>query len=310
MTRQWLRVCNLSVGNGSEAMDLSNLRIRFTVNRADRNAPGRAQIIVNNLAASTVKKIQKEYDKVVLQVGYEGSVEKIFQGEIVQKRYGRESPTDTYLAILAKDSQQAFSFAFMSKTLAAGHTMKEQVDECLKALKPYGVTAGQIDDLGTAKMPRGRSMFGMVREQLRSIAASTNTSWSIQDGKLNIIKNNSTLNGDTIVMNSSTGMVGMPVQTMGGIEVRCLLNPKIKVGCRIKIDETSIQQQEQTLNYGSMANNSKIPEIDVDGVYKVLDFVHSGDTRAVEWYTDIVCLAVSGKVVPESLTARGIAVPQ
>lgn len=302
MTRQWIRQCRLLVGDGSDALDLSDLRIRFRVEQAMIQSPGQADIIVTNLSKETANKIQKEYTKVVLDAGYPGNVATIFDGEIVQKRKGRENPTDTYLSILAKEAQKAYSYGVISKTLPAGHTFRDQVDACLEALKPFGIVAGYIADLGAVKMPRGRAMFGMVREQLRAIAATTNTSWRFQGNKLTMVKNTGTLPGSAVVLNSRTGLVGMPVQTMGGIEARCLLNPQIKPGTRIQIDEASIQQQQISLNYSAGAQNEMIPGLDADGIYKVLKVTHSGDTRSNDWYSDLVCLAASGSIIPASLS--------
>lgn len=293
MTRQWLRECNLIVGNGAEATNVSALRCRFTVVQATTQTPGHADIWITNLADATANKIQKEYDRVVLQAGYPGNLATIFEGEIVQKRKGRENPTDTYLNILAKEGQKAYSYAVISKTLAAGHTFRDQVDACLEVMKPFGIVAGFIADLGQAKMPRGRAMFGMVREQLRWICASTDTHWRITGNKLEIIKNAEARPGDAVVLNSRTGLIGMPTQTMGGIEARCLLNPQILPGSLIKIDQASIQTQQISLNYGSQAQNANIPPVDADGLYKVIRRQHHGDTRGTDWYTDIVCLSLS-----------------
>lgn len=305
MTRQWIRQVNLQVGKGGDVIDLSNMRIRFNVVQGDVQTPNHADIIVTNLSAETSNRIQKEYDSVVLQAGYPGNAATIFQGEIVQKRRGRENPTDTYLYIIAKEGQRAYSYATISKTLAAGHTFRDQVDACLKELGKYGITAGYIADLGAAKMPRGKALFGMVKNQLRSICSATGTSWSIQGNQLQIVSNDTYIPGEAIVLNSNTGMVGMPVQTMNGIEVRCLLNPEIKPGRRIKIDEASIQQAAFTTNYQD-AQNYFIPETSSDGIYKVIVVNNSGDTRGNAYYSDIICLSASGKIIPNSLSSRGV----
>lgn len=312
MTRQWMRQCRLTIGNGSDAVIVSGmtdasgklvegLRVRFSLEQQTTQAPEHADIIITNLSDATANKIQKEYDRVVLEVGYPDNLATVFQGEIVQKRKGRENPTDTYLAILAKGGQQAYSYAVVNKTLAAGHTLRDQVDAMLEVMKPYGIVAGYIADLGTAKMPRGRALFGMAKDHLRSICQTAGCSWWINQNKLTIVKNSGYLPGSAIVLNSRTGMVGMPTQTMGGIEVRCLINPEIKPGVRIQIDQSSIQRQAFSANYQAEAQNNYVPEISSDGLYKVLYVKTTGDTRGPDWYMDLICLAVGSKVIPQSL---------
>ncbi|MFG1188718.1 phage protein [Xanthobacter flavus] len=309
MTQQWIRDVRLLVGNGAEALNVSDLRIRFVVQQSTTPAPGQADITITNLSNATANRIQKEYDRIVLQAGYrDGGASTIFMGEIVQKRGpGRENSTDTYFNILAKEGQKGYSNAFISKTLASGHTFRDQVDACLDVLKEYGITAGYIADLGSTKMPRGRAMFGMVREQLRTICASTNATWWVEGTKLNITKNTQALPGDPIVLNSATGMIGMPVQTIDGVEVRCLLNPKIKHGGLIKIDEASIQRAKYVLDTKDsyMADVETLDkQIAADGVYQVLFRTHYGDTRGNEYYTDLICIPAQGGVITKRIAQR------
>lgn len=310
MTRQWIRSCRLLVGDDKEAMDLSELRIQFTVSQGDIQTPNFADIIVTNLSAETVHKVQKEFTKVRLEAGYEdGGPELLFAGTIKQKRSGRENPVDTYLGILAVDGDKAYNFATVNKTLAAGHSFRDHVNATLDAMKPFGITAGYIADLGGFKAPRGRVLFGMARDILRRVGYSTDTSWSIQNGKLQIVKNKETVPGGPVVLNSRTGMIGLPVQTFDGIVVRCLLNPKVKPGTQIKIDQSSIQQQRIDPAMTSEVANTMIPSLADDGLYKALIVNHTGDTRGGPWYTDITCIRADGKgQLPPSITARGISV--
>lgn len=310
MTEQWLRQCNLVVGNGSQATNLSELRVRFVTRQATVQAPGHADITITNPSSATASMIQKEYDKVVLQAGYPGNLATIFEGEIIQKRKGRENPTDTFLHILAKEGQQAYSYAVMSKTLAAGHTFRDQVNACLESMAPYGITAGYIADLGQTKMPRGRAMFGMVREQLRLICQTTGAHWRVTGSKLEIVKNNETRPGSAIVLNARTGLIGMPVQTFDGIEARCLLNPEIKPGSLVQINNASIQMAAISPNYGSGGQNEKLPSTDADGFYKVYEVSHHGDTRGTDWYSDIVCVAAtSAGYIPDRIVSVGPSLP-
>lgn len=307
MTRQWIRECKLTVEGAGSEIDVSEMRLRFRITQDELQRPNVGDFIVTNLSDATADKIQKEGAKVTFSAGYEGESRAIFKGEIIQKRKGRENPVDTYLAILATSGDKAYNFAVVNKTLAAGSTYRDQVDATLEAMKPYGITAGYIADLGTKKMPRGRALFGMARDRLREIALATKTSWSIQDDKLQILENDKTLPGAAIVLNSRTGMIGMPVQTIGGIMVRCLLNPTIRPGSKVQIDQASIQQAQFSPNHTAEAQKAMIPSLATDGFYKVLVVEHHGDTRGNPFYTDIICLRADGQgPIPFGLAARGI----
>ena len=111
----------------------------------------------------------------------------------------------TYLRIIAQSGDQANNEAFISKTLAAGHTFRDQVDAVLEVLKPFGVTAGYIADLGSQTMPGARVLFGAARDVLRDIATSTGSSWWIENDRLQIAKNDKALPGEAFVLNSPPG---------------------------------------------------------------------------------------------------------
>jgi hypothetical protein len=311
MSRQWIRDLRLTVTAGGDAIDVSALRIRFRVRQEDSQKPNNAEILITNPSTATIQKIKKEGQTVSLEAGYEedrGGVRGlIFKGDLIQKRSGRDNPVETYLALLAASGDRAYTYATVSKTLAAGSTFKDQVDVAAESLKKYGIELGYIADLGSQKMPRARTLFGSTRDLLRDIATATDSSWSIQNQKLQIIKNREKMPGNVHVINSRTGMVGLPEQTFDGIMCKMLLNPKIIPGSIIKIDQASVQEQAFSPNYAAEAQNAMIPSIAEDGMYRVLVAEHTGDTRGLPWYTDVVCIRADGQgPLPIGLAGRGI----
>jgi len=321
MSRQYKRSCQVTLEGEGGTIDIianeddvgdpntDSLRVRFHVQHAELGVPQHAEIVIYNLADATEQKIQKEFTKVTLKAGYGGSNEVVFKGELIQKRSYRENPVDTCLALLAKDSDRAHNYATVSKTLPAGSTYKDQVDVCANALKEFGVDPGFIADLGSKRMPKCRVMHGMVRDLLRQIGQATNTAWSIQGGKLQMVKNDGFIPGAPFVLNSTTGLIGRPEQTLDGIIVRCLLNPKIRPGTRLKIDQKSINQAAFSAAYTAEVTNSMIPGLATDGIYKVLFVDEDGDTRGPPWYTTATCIKAAGGTLPIGLAQRGIADP-
>lgn len=290
MTRQWIRNCRLTLGNSSQTIDLSSLRIRFEVQYATVQSPTVADIIITNPSDQTVNLFDKQFRDVTLEAGYDDELSLIFKGQAKYKRAGRETLTDTYLNLICKSGDEAYTKATVSKTLAAGHTFRDQVNVALKSMEAYGVTAGYIADLGSQQMPRAISLFGMAREVLRRVCIATNTSWTIHNGKVNIVRNDGSLPGDVVVLNSRTGMIGRPIQTFEGIEARCLLNPRIGPGTKIKIDERSIEQVKLAPDWSDKETTDYVPPFSADGTYTVAAVRHIGDTRGGPWYTDMICI--------------------
>ena len=112
------------------------------------------------------------------------------------------------------------------------------------------------------------------------------------------------------MLNANTGLIGMPQQTMGaGVNVRCLINPNIKLGGLIRLDQASVYRQalgndqvgpvtgllgESTTDgniYVDGLPGSQLAAINTDGDYIVGSIDYTGDTRGQAWYMDLLCLA-------------------
>jgi hypothetical protein len=273
-----------------DGLDLSKLRIKFKVKRSDTQTPNMAEITVYNLEDQTAQRIQKEFSKVILQAGYEQNFGVIFQGNIKQVIRGRENSTDTFLQIIAGDGDLSYNFAIVNTTIASGAGQAAQINAAVSAMTKTGeTTAGNIGELPPSQLPRGKVMYGMARDYLKQSAESSDKTWSIQDGKVQMVPLSSYLPGEAVQLTSKTGMVGTPQQTNEGINVKCLLNPKIKVGGRIQLNNEDVARLKIDLSQPNSPANIPAP-ITSDGVYYVLVVEMTGDTRGQEWYCDLTTL--------------------
>lgn len=304
------KISLIVASNSGDGIDLSKLRIKFSVKRSDTQTPNTADIRVYNVSAETANAIFSELSpkrgadillitrgQVILQAGYESNYGVIFKGNIKQIIRGRESATDTFIDIIAGDGQNAYNFAVVNKTLAAGATIKDQVDASVQSMNSRGVTAGQIADMPPEQLPRGKVMYGTAKQYLRNAANSNNQSWSIQDEQVTFVSNKSYLPGEAVNVNSKTGMIGTPQQTTEGVNVKCLLNPKISLGGRIFLNNASVELLKVNQAVAGSPANFPAPQ-DADGYYYVLVAEHQGDTRGVEWYTTMICLAIDPTTNP------------
>ena len=287
--RLYLRRCSLVVGGDGQGLEMGDLRVTFQTHHADYETPNSADIRIYNLADETVRRIQKEFTQVVLQAGYAGNFGLIFGGNIRQVRRGRENGVDTYLDILASDGDRAYNFAVVNATLAAGATLQDQVAVASESMSDLGVAEGYIPDLAGQALPRGKAMYGMARQVMRDAADTSGGSWSIQNGALQLVPQQSYLPGEAVLLTAATGLVGQPEQTNEGIKVRALINPRFRVGGRIKIDNASIVQAKIELK-ASYVN--KTPRLDSDGLYRILGVDFTGDTRGNDWYADLICVGL------------------
>lgn len=313
MAEQFGRKFSLIIGQDSgSSLDFSDLRVKFDIKRGDRETPNSALVQIYNLSDNTSKRVKNEFTRMVIQAGYPGNFSIVFDGQIKQVWRGRENPTDTFLNVLAADGDSAYCFAKVIQTLAAGSTYQDQVNLALKAMAPYGVTSGYMASLPNNPLPRGKPIFSLARDVLRSVARATQTVWSIQDGKVIMVPETSYAPYDIPEINSKTGMVGWPVQMINGISFQTLLNPSLKIGGLVHLNNASIQEYQYSLNVNQQADQSRAAldnKIDSDGFYYLMSVNHKGDTRGNEWYSEAICLAADATTVAQAITDKLIVQP-
>lgn len=298
-TRQWKRKASLIVVEGEKGLDLSELRFRFLVQNADTQSPNSVSIRVYNLSDETARSVQKEYSRVVLQAGYaETGFGVIFDGTIKQFRRGREDALTSYLDILAADGDLGFNFGICNQTFAAGTTTSRDRVAALAKSMGLGFQLDQNLASTGGTLPRGKVLFGMARDLMNCEANNQGSTWSIQNGQVQVTTLAGYLPGDAVELNSLTGLIGVPEQTEDGIRVRCLLNPKLRIGGRVKINNKDINQLVQQnpnaapVPFNQWTGIQLLAKVTDDGFYRVYVAEHVGDTRGQEWYSDLICLAI------------------
>jgi hypothetical protein len=280
----------------SVGIDLSGLRMRFEVRASDVETPNTLLVRVYNVSDSTAKDIWSEATYVDLSAGYEnGSKGIIFSGRIKQIYMGRERNVDKFLEIRAGDGDKAYNESIINHTFPAGSNDQQQLSVLAASMNlTVAQTANGFITTGGI-LPRGKTMFGMARLHMRELADRNDCRWSIQSGYLTLVPNRGYLPGTAVVINSATGMIGTPEQTDNGIIVRCLLNPAIKIGQAVKINNRDINQTNIKSQFWPSYTSQYYPAtVSNDGLYRVVVAEHFGDTRGSgnDWFTELTCLAI------------------
>jgi hypothetical protein len=225
-----------------------------------------------------------------MSAGYEdGPYSQIFSGNVLYMRKGRESPVDTYLDIDAGDGDQAYNFGVVNANVAPGGSQQDAVTQLNQAMAAQGLGPPPTPPaLDAITYPRGLSMWGMARDHCRRIAANNGMQWSIQNGQQAYLKESATT-GQVVKLNSATGMIGIPEQTIQGINVRSLLNPNLVAGVTLQLNNADIKRAEPDLSINGVSQNAFIAPINTDGLYKILAVTYEGDSRGNPWYCNIIC---------------------
>lgn len=289
---QYNRKFNLLLSTRSgDTLDVGSLRVVFTIKKTDAQTPNTAEVRVYNLNETTSRRIRAEFARITIQAGYEANYGVIFSGNIKRVKYGRDNGVDSFVDISAGDGDEAYNYAIISTTLASGAKQSDQVEASVKSMSGNGIGTGFVDNMGGQSLPRGKVMYGMARDYLRQSTQSTDATWSIQDGRLQIVKRSGLLPSQAVVLNSKSGLIGTPEQTGNGIKARCLLNPLLRIGGRVMLDDELVSSSIiQDTERNNPANSA--PLKNGDGVYRLLAVEHLGDSLGNDWYSDITCLNV------------------
>jgi hypothetical protein len=293
-----------------QAIDLSQMRVVFKVTKNSTSSPNVCLLRVYNLSKATTRLIQREFTQVILQAGYTGNIAQIFIGTVIRMSRGknvnlspdqaqpsiltqRENQTDTYLEIVATDGDVAHNFATVHVSLAAGATLQNKLDAIKSAVAPYNIqfAASPTFTQGTSVLPRGQVLHGQFRDIMDDFCASTGSTWSIQDGTVELILKDSVIAGNLVVLSPTTGLLSMPKETINGIEMTCLLNPALKAGRVVQL-KTPVNQTQPGSGFTDL---DIVNPLDPEGLYRVFYFEHSGDTRGNPWYTNIIALGLTSE---------------
>lgn len=308
---QTLLIQKPSPAANTPALDLSQFRIVFNVSAIDIDTPPTATIRIINLSDQTANTIVKEFSKVVLQAGYEnGNFGIIFQGDIIRIRKGRLSNIDTFLDIMASNLDAFFNWGAVATSIPAGATNQDKINAVKNAYNNSPITqqassiSGQINigqtpgEVGVGGvLPRGKVLMGMAANKYTDIANSQGWTWQIgPDGVINFVELNRYLPSNPVPINAATGMIGIPELTPQGLEVKTLLNPLIKCGTRIQLNNATINmtQTDQFIGFPAISDFQYYANASADGIYRVFVAEHEGDVRGegADWTTSIVALAV------------------
>ena len=336
--RQWLRTCRMVVGSdNADTIIIPPLRIRFTMTSSVFGTPSFLSARIYNLSNATAEHIQSfgpmnkdnpqagyatggptsytPSGTVVLYAGYGTNEKIIFTGQIIQTRRGREAVVETFLDIFAQHADMTYNWGVLNFTVAANQTAPQILKQIVKELQGRGIAidVGYTPDnwgngIGTI---RAQTLSQPARDALQTLADGTDCAFKIEDNKINFMPLGGTLPDKAIVLRSvtdpktgildNTGLIGQPTNTNDGVHARCLLNPLIKVNTVVQIQHSIFPAQLGVGPAGLPApQNMMLGAIEIDGFYKVIHYVHTGDTYGSEWFTDLICITVDAAGQPKN----------
>lgn len=250
-----------------ERNPIPGLRIAFSSKRDLGKEPNSCKITITNLAASSRIDIERKPTYVIIRAGYDGVARLMFTGNI---RYAWSELKDTNYEtqIHIGDGADAFKNARLNRSYKQPIDPARVIADCASAmglkLPPEIERSPELKEAIKA----GVSVQGPVRDTLTRVLAPYGFGWSMQNGKLQIMRSSDTLGAD-LVVSVETGLIGSPTKSA----------PDKKTG----VSEVSF---ENTLNPDLVPGQSvRLQSKTINGRFKLTDAETTGDTRSDDWKT-------------------------
>lgn len=264
-----LNVGGLRITSPSDINDQPGLRVTFAIQKNLRKEPNTSTVTIYNLSKDSRSKVQDQDLEVTLDAGYVDNRHLIFAGQLDYSSHVKQG-TDWVTTMQSGDGSKVYQTARINESIKGPASLSAVVQKAANAL---GINIGNALTKISKGSLRGNLsewvngvvLQGKAEKQLDKILRSAGYSWSIQDGQLQLLGPEETLEEQAAVLRPGTGLIGSPEPgDKGVIRARSLLQPRLLPGRKVKIESAT-----------------------VNGFFKILKTNFVGDTRGQDWYSDI-----------------------
>lgn len=270
----------------TEAFEITELQVTFDISKSNENKKktNSAAIEIYNLSDDQLKLLDTDYPAAVFAAGYKdtGGPVRLFSGQVTEVSTRKSGP-DRVTQIKMGTGYTELNHKVLSEVVPPGANVKEAIEELRKGI---GAERGVYNGTNlNNELIYGYPLSGTSKEMLDELSDKYNLNWQLDDGVLYVNDNdraNTENFKEAYVISPYTGLIEEPYRVSGdrkrskkdkakkpGIQMKILLNGRIKAGDIIKLEDTLIT-----------------------GWYRVDSIRHTGGWRSPGYYTDIKASAI------------------
>lgn len=256
--------------DGANTIVVAGERIQFKCSKSLGKEPNPSEVTISNLAVNTRAQFQRKPLQVLVEAGYDGLFSTMFIGDLIYADSQRKGP-DWETVMQISDGARAFTQARVKRAFEPGTTRLAALGEIAKSMNlriPQSIlNAPELQ----AQFASGITLSGASQRAMTDVLNAANMGWSIQDGSLQILRQDDVLPGQALQISQKSGMIGSPEfgppQKDGKpptLKIKHDLRPEIVPGMQIDVESESIS-----------------------GIFRVQKVDHRGDTRGKDHVTEI-----------------------
>lgn len=195
--------------NAQNATIVDALRVTFTVVRTGGKEPDTCEIGITNASAESRALFQAKPLCVRLEAGHDDDLRTIFVGDLTFGKSKLEG-TDWVTTLTVADGMRAYRNARVAQTFREGTTVLAALQEIARAMQ-FALPAALVRDPALKQQfPAGVTLQGAAQDQLTRLLDPFGFAWSIQNGRLTVLRTNEVSPNQALVVSADTGLFGAP----------------------------------------------------------------------------------------------------
>jgi len=263
---------------GGAGFETTELHIAFSIERTDLSTSNTARLDIWNLNDEHKALLKAKDCAVALHAGYGTVMPLVFAGGV---SFVSTTPdgTDKKTTVEVEDGLIATKDTYVSISYEGKINSKTILDDVAGQM---GVAVTYSYNAEFVDIPNGYSFVGMAKDVLSVICKTSNLSWSIQNGVLQIKKPGDVMSQEVFELSEETGLIGFPQeitvtadddskQDVEGWDVEFLMNAAINVDDFVFLKSKT-----------------------VTGYFRVYSIAIEGDTEGSAWQCKARLLEVKG----------------
>lgn len=252
---------------------IEGLRVQFKIKKTSRKEPNTAEVTIFNLSEQSRAGL-KRGAKLIVEAGYSTSISQLFSGDARLVDHAHEGPS-WLTKIQCGDGERAYRYAVVNESFIPGTSV---ADVFARVADSTGLDVA--DAVRTVRatikeqFTQGYTAFGRGSLEIDRLLKGRGIEWSIQDGRLQVLLDDTATRDSAVLLSPDTGLVGSPEHGSPEtkkkpqvLKVKSLLQPSLRPGRRVRVESEAIT-----------------------GDFRVLTVTHQGDTHGGDFYSECECV--------------------
>lgn len=259
------------------------LKINFTLSKNQSSElPSDNSISIWNLKGETQSFIKNKNLYVQVLAGYDGEVANIYTGQIDKVEISKKG-VDTITKMFVTNLPNIVNNAYFNKTYAGLISTRQIIND---AIDLTGLVSQYSNLVPSSAQQFNFSYSGTVSDLFKLLLPPLGINYFIDGDKIKFSLTGQPNEEQAFTIDSSVGLVNIPVKTEKGVNITTLLNTGIVLSDYVLVDL-------ETTTLTTTGRTTNILNQELNGLYKVISIVYEGDTIEGEFVTKLECVSIS-----------------